>query len=489
MTIAPAQLDILPDLGAIIDGESVADTSGGTYQHIYAANGEVTSDLPLAGRNDVDRAVAAARCAFPQWRRTTPDRRRDLLLEFARLVRENAQRLAELNVIDNGTPILITSLQTTMTSDLFTYSAGWADKIGGEVVPTWPMPALDYTMEEPYGVVAVIIPWNGPMTAIGQVLAPALAAGNCIVIKPPEVSPYTALELGRMFQEAGFPPGVVNVIPGGPEAGDALVRHPDVDKLHFTGSGATARAIMTAATETLKPLGLELGGKSAIIVFDDADVDSAAAAAVQGITIGLAGQGCINGTRVLVQRAIYDDVVAGAVAALTDLAIGDPADFETTMGPVVTAASCSRILGIIEKASNEGSGRLVAGGTKLEGHLAAGNFIAPTIFADVDPSSSLAQDEVFGPVQSIIPFDTEDEAVAIANGTPFGLAGYIHTQNLGRAHRVSAALDVGNVWVNGGFGIPAAAPFGGNKQSGHGRLGGRHAIAEFTRPKNVWIAL
>lgn len=489
MSIAPPPLDLLPPLGSIIDGKTVTDTTGGTFEHAYPATGETTAHIPLAGAADIDRAVASARAAHPAWRSIPLDQRRNLLIEMARLIGENAQRLAELNTIDNGTPILITSLQTSMTSDLFLYNAGWADKIGGEVVPTWPMAALDYSLEEPYGVVGVIIPWNGPMTAIGQVLAPALAAGNCVILKPPELATYTALELGRLFTEAGFPPGVVNVLPGGIEAGEALVTHPGIDKVHFTGSAATASAITHATAASNKPLGLELGGKSAILVFQDADLDAAAQAAVQGISIGLSGQGCINGTRVLVERSVYGDVVERAVAAVAGIEVGDPADFETMMGPVVSSGAADRIIDVIDRAKSSGRARLAAGGSRVGGQFAGGFFIEPTIFADVDPSSSLAQNEVFGPVQAIIPFDTEAEAIAIANGTPYGLAGYIHTQNLSRAHRVAAALEVGNVWVNGGFGIPAAAPFGGNKQSGHGRLGGRHGISEFTRAKNIWVAL
>jgi acyl-CoA reductase-like NAD-dependent aldehyde dehydrogenase len=348
---------------------------------------------------------------------------------------------------------------------------------------------LDYSTDEPYGVVAAIIPWNGPLTAIGQVLGPALAAGNCVVLKPSELAPYTALQMGRLFAEAGFPPGVVNVVPGGPPAGQALVSHSGIDKIHFTGSGGTARKITRATSDTLTPLGLELGGKSAVLVFDDADLDIAAHAAIQGISMGLSGQGCINGTRVLVQRGIYEQLVERAAAALSDVAVGDPADVETLMGPVISAAAADRVLGIIHQAVRNGHGRLVAGGERLGGSLADGYYIAPTIFVDVDHKSPLAQQEIFGPVQSIIPFDTEPEAIALANGTPYGLAGYIHTTNLSRAHRVAQALDVGNVWINGGFGIPPSAPFGGVKQSGQGRLGGRAGIAEFTRPKNIWIAL
>ena len=488
MTVADAPLDVMPEAGLVIGGERVS-AAGGHHEHVYAANGKITSEVALAGAADIDRAVRVARAALSGWRTTPADRRRDLLLEVSRLVRRDTARLARLNVLDNGTPTSIASVQAGMAVDLFAYNAGWADKVGGEVIPTWPVPALDYATDEPYGVIGVIIPWNGPLTSLAQVAGPALAAGNTLVIKPPELAPYTVLSMAAIFEEAGFPPGVVNILPGGAEAGQALVEHPDVDKVHFTGSAATAQVIMRTAAGTLKPLGLELGGKSAVMVFDDADLDAAAAAAIQGISVALAGQGCINGTRVLVQRRVYDELVERAAAALATIPVGDPLNPGTAMGPVITAAAADRIVGTIREAVDSGSGRLVTGGERLGGELADGFFVSPTIFADVDPGSPLAQREIFGPVQSIIPFDTDDEAVAIANGTTYGLAGYVHTADLRRAHRVAAALEVGNVWVNGGFGIPAGAPFGGVKRSGHGRLGGRAGIAEFTRPKNVWIAL
>lgn len=479
----------LPEPGLWIGGELVPATGGVVFPHRYAANGRPTADVPLAGAADVDRAVQAARAALPGWRALPANERRNRLLVMARLIVERAELLSNLNVLDNGTPLLIAAAQNGMAADLFTYNAGWADKIGGELIDTWPSAALDYSRLEPYGVVGVIIPWNGPVTAIGQVLAPALAAGNCVVLKPPELAPFSAMAMGALFAEAGFPPGVVNVLPGGGEAGDALVRHPGVDKVHFTGSAATARLIARAAADTLTPLGFELGGKSAVVAFEDADPATVARAAVGFISVSLAGQGCINGTRVLVHRSICDDVVAATVAAARDVSVGDPLDLSTEMGPVIDSRACERILAMIERAGSSGAGTLVAGGVRLGGELADGYFIAPTVFADVDPRSEIAQEEVFGPVQTVIPFETEAEAIALANDTSYGLAAYLHTRDIARVHRVAAAMEAGNVWVNGGFGIPSAAPFGGVKQSGYGRLGGRAGIAEFTRPKNIWIAL
>jgi len=488
-SIAPAPVEDLPKPALQIGDCYVTDASGGTYRHTYAATGAPTTDVPLAGEQEIDRAVAAARAALPGWRNTTAERRRDALAAMGRLVAENAQRLSRINTVDNGSPIFITTVQNSMAADFFAYNAGWADKGGGEVHDTWPIRALDYSLDEPYGVIGVIIPWNGPVTSMGQVLAPALAAGNCVVVKPPELAPFSALAMGKMFLEAGFPPGVVNIVPGGPEAGAALVRHPGVDKIHFTGSAAVAKQISRTAAETLKPLGLELGGKSAVIVFDDADLPAAIQASAVFITMNLSGQGCINGTRVIAQRGIYDDLVDGLTNAVRQIPIGDPMNQATLMGPVVSKAACERILRVIDAAIAGKHGRLVTGGERLGGDLADGFFIAPTVFADVDNASALARDEIFGPVQSVMPFDTEEEAVALANDTTYGLASYIHTNNLGRAHRLAAALESGMVWVNGGFGIPASVPFGGIKQSGYGRIGGRKGIEEFCRPKNVWIAL
>ncbi|MGV0044978.1 aldehyde dehydrogenase family protein [Mycobacterium colombiense] len=486
--VTPAPIDELPEPALLIGDRTITDPSGGTFQHVYAATGQPTAQVPLAGTIEIDQAVAAARAALPGWRAMPADQRRNALNAMGKLIADNIERLSRLNTIDNGTALNIAKAQNFMAVDLFAYNAGWADKGGGEVHQTWPIPALDYSFDEPYGVVGIIIPWNGPITAIGQTVAPALAAGNCVVVKPPELAPFSALEMGRLFLEAGFPPGVVNIVPGGPAAGEALVCHPGIDKLHFTGSGVTARKIIHSAAETLKPLGLELGGKSAVLVFDDADLPAAVQTASGAITLNLAGQGCICGTRVMVHRGIYDRFVDDLAAAVQAIPIGDPMSPATLMGPVVSQGACDRIMGMIEAATENKSGRLITGGTRLDGALSGGFYIAPTVFADVDNTSPLAREEVFGPVQTVMPFDSEEEALALANDTSYGLAAYVHTENLRRAHRVSAALESGMVWVNGGFGIPPSVPFGGVKQSGYGRIGGRRGIEEFTRPKNIWIA-
>jgi len=486
--VTAAPIDELPEPALLIGDQRITHSSGGVFQHIYPGNGQPTRTVPLAGVAEIDQAVAAARAALPGWRATPADQRRHALNAMSRLIAENIERLSLLNTLDNGTALNIAKAQNFMAADLFAYNAGWADKGGGQVHDTWPIPALDYSLDEPYGVVGIIIPWNGPVTALGQTVGPALAAGNCVVVKPSELVPFSCLEMGRLFAEAGFPPGVVNIVPGGPQAGEALVRHGGVDKLHFTGSGATARKIIRDAAESLKPLGLELGGKSAVLVFDDADLPAAVQTASGAITLMLAGQGCISGTRVIVHRNIYDRFVDDLAAAVQAIPIGDPMSSATLMGPVVSAGACDRIMGVIDNAKANNWGRLVTGGTRFDGDLADGFFIAPTVFADVDNTSPLAREEIFGPVQTVMPFDTEEEAMALANDTPYGLAAYVHTENLRRAHRVSAALESGMVWVNGGFGIPSSVPFGGVKQSGYGRIGGRRGIEEFTRSKNIWIA-
>lgn len=485
--ILDAPTDILPRRALLIGDRRIDDASGGVHRHVYAATGKSTGEIPLAGSAEIDLAVNAARTAAPAWARMPADARRNLMLRFAELLEREAATLGGLAMIDNSIIRAISDGGPHVAADLFRYNAGWADKIGGDVIATWPHSALDYTCDEPYGVVAVIIPWNGPVYAAGMVLAPALAAANCVVVKPPELAPYACLRLGELFLEAGFPAGVVNIVPGGPAAGQALTQHPGIDKIHFTGSGATAQHILVSAAKRLVPVQLELGGKSASLVFEDANLEAFAPFAISGI-VGGSGQGCINATRLLVQSSIYDEVVERAQRAANATVIGDPADPHSMMGPVVDQRAVDRIIGVIDRAT-KGGARLVAGGERLSGEYAGGYYVAPTVFADVPPNMELANCEVFGPVLAISRFDTFQDAIDLANGTEFGLAGYIWTQNLQTAHRAARELVAGNIWVNGFTGIPASVPFGGTRQSGFGRLGGIHGIREFTRPKNVWIAI
>lgn len=487
MSLTPAPIDLLPKHSLLLDGQWLAGGSGGDMQHIYPATGEPTRHIALAGADEVDRAVRSCRAALPTWRALPGARRRDLLLHFADLLDRDAETLVTLGACENGVPIARGRLHFRGAVEQFRYVAGWADKHAGEVLPAGPMPGFNYVQPEPYGVVALIIPWNAPMHILGATLGPALAVGNAVVLKPSELAPFTSAKVGELLLEAGVPPGVVNIVTAGPAGSEALVRHPGVDKIHFTGSGATARKVLTGALENLTPVGLELGGKSARLVFADADMDVAVREAVSG-ALAMSGQGCLLGTRILVDEAVYPVFVERCAQVLRSVVVGDPMADTSQIGPVVSRAACERILGTIEMAKACGKARLVCGGARLGGDLAEGYFIQPTLFADVDNATPLARNEIFGPVLSMMPFRTEEEAVRLANDTSYGLAGYIHTNDLKRCHRVAAALEVGNVWVNGFF-FGATLPFGGVKQSGFGRTGGRQGLDEFSRVKNVWMPL
>ncbi len=489
MTTTMVQAEELLRPGRMLIGDEwLSEGGGGQYVHVNPSTGRPHPPIPLAGAADVDRAVATARAACPAWRAMPPDARRDAMLRLAGLIRERLDEFATLVTLDNGSPRRSSSSGPQMAVDNFTYFAGWVDKTGGDVIPTWPTPALDYTLMEPYGVVGVIIPWNAVMHNIGQVLGAALAAGNCVVLKAPELAPFAALRFAQLALEAGIPPGVVNVLPGAAECGQTMVAHPGVDKIHFIGSGTTARQIMAAASQTLKPVTFELGGKSANVVFADADLQTAAVYSTF-LCMANAGQGCLLPTRLLLEDSVYEQVVDMVVGFAKSIPIGDPFNETNMLGPVINAQACERILGVIEQARSDGSGRLLTGGGRVGGELAAGYFVQPTVFGDVDNASDLAQEEIFGPVLSVIRFRDEAEAIALANATRYGLAAYVHTNDLRRAHRVAAALEAGSVYVNGFTGVPAGAPFGGVKQSGFGRMGGRYGLDDFLRPKNVYIPL
>jgi aldehyde dehydrogenase (NAD+) len=488
MPILPAQTDFIPEFSLLIGERKLSDASGGAYTHVYAANGKQTKTFALAGAEEVDLAVKAARAAFPAWRKMPADQRRNLLLAVADIIDKHADELARLSTVDNGSPLYLMQYMPSTASQQFRYYAGWADKVIGQTIETWSGPAHNYATYNPYGVIGSVIPWNGPLFAAAMVLAPALAAGNCVVLKPSEVSPFVVIRLGELLLEAGMPPGVVNVIPGGPEAGEALTRHPGIDKLQFVGSGATARRVLKTAADSLKPCGLELGGKSAIIVFEDADLEMAVGRGLAGVTTQ-SGQVCVAGTRLFAQRSIYDQYVKMLAASAKQIPIGDPLVSGNYMGPVVSDLSCQRILGSISKAVDQGA-RLVAGGERLGGDLSDGYFIPLTVLADVRNDSDISKNEVFGPVVTVTPFDSEEEAVRLANASDYGLGGYVHTTNLRRAHVVADQLDAGMIRVNGAHeGFCAATPFGGYKQSGYGRLGGLAGLHEFMQIKNVWINL
>lgn len=482
--------EVLPRYSALIGSRWLTETSGTSFDHVNPATGKVQRTISLCGAAEMDAAVAAGEAARVAWANTSANDRRDVLLRIAGLLRSNAEELGSIATLENGVPSGFAPLLCgELPAEYFTYYAGWVDKLTGEVVPVYPMQALDYTVPEPLGVVAVVIPWNGPMTSIGQKVAPALAAGNCVVLKPPELAPFTSLRFAELCLEAGLPAGVLNVVPAGPEGGDALVRHSGIAKISFTGGGATARKVLAAAGEHLTPVLLELGGKSANIVFDDADLDKAVTMAVQVGIATLSGQGCVLPTRLLVQEGVYDEVVGQVIEVCETLQVGDPWDPDTIMGPVISAAHCERIEGVIHRAQQENSGRLLTGGRRLGGDLSDGFFLPPTVFGDVDNRSPLAQEEIFGPVLSVMRFKDDREAIALANDSQYGLGGFLHTSDVTRAHRVAAALDAGYIGVNGFPLLPPNAPFGGVKQSGHGREGGLAGLLEFVRLKNVYVEL
>jgi len=462
-----------------------------TFDDLNPATGELLTTVANGSAQDIDRAVKAARAALEGVWGATPGAARGVLLnKLADLVERDAAELARLESLDIGKPAAQPAmLDVPNAIATFRHFAGWADKIQGQTIPTAGYMGMaathSYTVREPVGVIGAIVPWNTPLMIAAWKLAPALAAGNTLVVKPAEDAPLSILHLGTLIEEAGFPAGVVNIVPGlGGVAGVALVAHPDVDKISFTGSPEVGRQIQKSAADTFKRVTLELGGKSPHIVAEDANVD----AAINGIAMGLlfnSGQVCAAGTRVLVHRSHYETVVKALAGAAAAQVLGGPFAETTTMGALVNAKQQQRVLDYIEKGRAEG-GRVVAGGGKPEG---GGFFVEPTIFADLDSDSTLAQEEIFGPVGLIIAFDTLEEAVEMANNTSYGLAATIWTQNVSAAHTLASKIRAGAVWVNGWAAIDPALPWGGMKASGIGRELGWSGILANTEEKVVTIVL
>ncbi|MDR6397525.1 aldehyde dehydrogenase family protein [Herbaspirillum seropedicae] len=464
-----------------------AEGEHGTMEHINPSTGKILGKFASAGVSDLNAAVAAAKAAYPAWRAVTADQKREILLKLGALLERHRAELDMLSSMESGHPISLPS--TGVAIDHVLYNAGWIDKLEGQTVPVYPQRALNLVEHEPYGVIGAIVTWNGPLAMTAMKVSAAIAAGNCVVLKPAELAPFAPARFAELALEAGLPPGVLNVVTGGPEVSDALVRHKDVGKITFTGSIPIARQILKAASETIKPVLLELGGKSANIVFPDADLDNAAHMSAFFGAMMVAGQGCLLPTRLLVHNSIYDEFVERVVTNIRQAKLGDALDPATMVGPVISSRAVERIMGYIDGAKNDGSAKLLTGGERGRGALADGYFIEPTVFGDVDNRSRLAQEEIFGPVLSVIRFDTEEQAIAMANDTSFGLAGYVHTNDLRRAHRVASQIEAGYLGVNAFPPMPASAPFGGWKESGVGKEGGRIGIEEFRRAKNIYIPL
>jgi aldehyde dehydrogenase (NAD+) len=473
------------EAGLVLGDRLVENSRGGEMEHFNPSTGRVNKRFPVASLDEVDEAVAAARAAFEQWRRWSPDARRDVLDRLASILVEQRKEIGVIAALESGT--LYTEFVGTYTADWIRYYAGWADKITGESINAYPFKGIDFTVPEPVGVVALFVASNGPMGFFGMAGAPALAAGCCLVVKPPELGPFTSVSFARMCREAGIPPGVVNVVNGGPEVGEALVRHPGVDKISFTGGTSTGRKLQQACADGVKPMVMELGGKSANLIFADSDVD--AAIPLSARFTNSAGQGCSMPTRLLVERSVYDRVVEGVAAIVETVVPGDPFDPASTMGPVISEASAQRIVGMVRNSEASGAARVRLGGGRVGGDLAEGYFVEPTLLVDVDNSAPIAQTEIFGPVLCVTPFDDEDHAISLANDTIYGLAAYAHTTDMRRAHRLIDGLRAGTVHINstGPGPVSPASPFGGVKQSGFGRQGSRLGLEEFLSMKNVYL--
>ncbi|MES0096581.1 aldehyde dehydrogenase family protein [Mesorhizobium sp. M0019] len=474
-----------------IGGGWVDARSGRTTESRNPATGAVIATVPRADRQDIDSAVTAARKAFEgPWSRFKPYERQVLLLRIADLFEKHWEEISRSDTTDMGMPIIRTRANRNRVIGMLRYYAGMATALHGETIDnSLPGEIVSFTRKEPVGVVGAIIPWNAPTAASIWKIGPALATGCTIVLKPSEEAPLTPLLIADIMNEAGVPAGVVNIVTGtGTEAGAALAEHMGIDKIVFTGSTATGQSIVRASAGNLKRVSLELGGKSPVIVCADADLDKAVPVAAMSVFAN-SGQICIAGSRLFVERAVHDEFVERLAAYAKGLRVGDGIDPATEIGPLVSEKQLQRVTGYLEAGTAEGA-KLVTGGTRLvEGALAAGNFVAPTVFAGVSDNMKIAREEIFGPVISALPFDTLDEAVERANTTPYGLAAGVFTQNLATAHQLSRKIRAGSVWVNTYHAIDPAVPFGGYKMSGYGREGGAEHLAEYLNTKGVFIKI
>ena len=463
--------------------------SGKTMDVINPATEDVIAAVPAADRADVDAAVAAARAALSgPWSKMSARERGRLVNRLSARLMEKADDVARLETLHNGKPISESrNIEIPAAAECFEYYAGWADKVMGETIPVKGN-HLTYTLREPIGVVAAIVPWNFPLLLAAWKVAPALACGNTVILKPASQTPLTALALGQIAVEVGFPPGVLNVLTGpGSVLGQALVEHPGIDKIAFTGDTTTGKAIMRSAADTLKTITLELGGKSPNIVLEDADLDAALRGAAIGIFYGK-GEVCAAGSRLLVDRKIKDEFIDKLAARTKKMAPGDPLDPRTRFGAVSSKKQLENVLRYIASGKEEGA-TLVAGGERADIGTGKGYFVQPTVFADVRPEMTIAREEIFGPVLAAIEFADLDEAIAKANDSPYGLAAGVWTRDIKKAHYVARKLQAGTVWVNTYNVYDTAAPFGGYKQSGFGREMSAHALQHYTQVKSVWVDL
>jgi len=473
-----------------IDGQWVDSASGRQFESHNPYTGKPWALIPRGNAEDVDRAVRAARQAFTtgEWPKLTPSKRGALLRKLGDLIADQSKYLAEIEVRDNGKLLAEMSAQTAYMAQWYYYYGGLADKIEGAVIPSDKPDTFNYTRFEPLGVIGAIVPWNSPLLLTAWKLAPALAAGNTMVIKPSEYTSASLLEFMKLVAQAGFPAGVVNVVTGfGAEAGTPLVEHPLVAKIAFTGSDATGQKIYEAAAKGLKRVSMELGGKSPNIVFDDAEIDNAVKGAISGI-FAATGQTCIAGSRLLVQQSIHDQFVEKLVAFAKTAKMGDPMSLDTQVGPVTNLPQFEKILKYIDIAKSEGVRTALGGARATRPECGDGWFVEPTIFTGVKNSMRIAQEEVFGPVLAVIPFKDEEEAIAIGNDVVYGLAAGVWTQNMRRAFLMAEKLQAGTVWVNTYRAVSYLSPFGGYKRSGLGRESGQEMIKEYLQTKSVWIS-
>jgi betaine-aldehyde dehydrogenase len=478
-------------LQMVIGGESVDAADGQTFEVVNPANGQVIATAPLGGKEDVDRAVKAAQDAFDApkgWSSFAAGKRGRTLSKFAELIKKNSEELAQLESRNTGKPITSARGEIIGASLVFDYYAGAANKIFGQTIPV-SKPGLDITLREPIGVVGLIVPWNFPLLMASWKVAPALAAGNTAILKPASLSPMTALRIGQLALEAGFPPGVLNVVTGpGGTAGAAIAAHPGIGKVAFTGETTTGQEIMRLASTNVKKVSLELGGKSPNVVYADADIERFAAESPYSV-FDNCGQDCCARSRILVERSVHEKVVELFADATRKVIVGDPADEATQVGTLVSFKQRDRVRDYIEIGLGEGANIVIGGEAPDDPALASGAYLMPTVFDNVGADMRIAKEEIFGPVVSIIPFDTEAEAIRLANATPYGLSGSVWSRDIGKALRTAKGIQAGVLSINSNSSVHTEAPFGGYKMSGIGRELGMSALDLYTETKNIFIDL